>query len=1304
MGMGQSEFVMRSTGVTVTPTFTDDMTSFYVNMPSNNYKKTVNVTADAMAGGLTSFKVYDYGGKSYSSPSRCEGTLVINAPEGTSILLDGTVYRDYSHTDFKVYDGTSASNDHLLYTDYVNWTDGGEMPTTASTGSSMTIYYAVNGFNKGNLDLTVTLVANDMSLSTDGDIAEGQAGHYYVNMPANGVGNLDLDGTVSEFKVYDCGGNSANYKDNAGGYLKFVAPENHVIQLTGNVRTEPGYDYMIVYDGTNTRNAIGKYDGFSGEYRVVSTGNTMMLYFHSDRASNYYGLDLTAKLLDATTLHNISVKTTAGGSMVSNKAQARVGEDITLTASPASGTNNMLSELVIEDASHKAIAYSGGWWEGQDFTFKMAGENVTVTPTFTSSLTAQGGLYINMPKQGTLNVQIPAGVQSFKVYDDGGKNREYSTRSNGTLVLKAPEGYVLKLSGGGHQQTSCEFRAYDGAEATGTPLFNTTDRTFAIDGLTTTTTGQNLTLCYNTGEWLWEGLDLTVTLVSESLGRNIEIVNTTGGTVTSDKAEDKAKVNDVVTLTITPDEGYLLNDMTITSADGYAVNFTDCRWYTVWTGNSKTTTFTMPAEAVTVKPTFTSAKSAEDGLFIDMPKTGTKTVSIPAGVTSFKLYDDGGKDNKFSKGCDGTIVMTAPAGNQLKIAGSSRMDDTSDFGMPRAYYNIYNGTPEQQGDVMVYRNHDYRGNIYTISNGESAYVFFHSGWNICEYAGLDFTVSLVPSSLSYEVGISDGIENGRVECNKETAKPNDEVTLTLTPNEGYVLKSISVTDADGTISMPGADTRWGDAYYYSVSTLKFKVRASNVTVSAEFIPRSNLSVNIPETGDKEFVIPAGTSAFKVYDYSGEYGYYFVNDDGSLLLTAPEGYILKVSGNVKLYQSSALEDYLEVYDGNSTSARRLGRYRDNNGVSATSSTNQMVLRFVANYSGYVANRGGVYLTTELLPVTYDITYNLDEGTNAEGNPTTYSVESDDITLAEPTKTGYTFTGWTFKGQDTPMKEVTIAKGSTGEKTFTANWQKNVLELTEAVGMTTDISNEWKGKTVDICFKRTFEPLATGEGKASTVCLPFDLTKPSTTTVGTFYTFGGVSNTTGEYVVTMNEVTSTTLSAGTPYMFKPATTDPISFQNTAYTVPSTGFTPAGTTTDANGWEFKGTNEEITWPNGQTRLYAFAASNFEKSDGTALNDVGAFRRYDWGHANPFRCYLWAPAPSTARGVNGAPGGLPQSLKVVLVSANGETTGIGTLDNRTGEVTFGDEWYSLDGQKLDGKPKKKGLYINKGNKVIIK
>lgn len=76
-----------------------------------------------------------------------------------------------------------------------------------------------------------------------------------------------------------------------------------------------------------------------------------------------------------------------------------------------------------------------------------------------------------------------------------------------------------------------------------------------------------------------------------------------------------------------------------------------------------------------------------------------------------------------------------------------------------------------------------------------------------------------------------------------------------------------------------------------------------------------------------------------------------------------------------------------------------------------------------------------------PEEYTITYNLDGGSLAVGvtNPGTYTIESDDITLSNPTKEGYTFTGWTGKDLDAAAKEVTIAKGSTGDRTYTATWE-------------------------------------------------------------------------------------------------------------------------------------------------------------------------------------------------------------------------------------------------------------------------
>ena len=72
-------------------------------------------------------------------------------------------------------------------------------------------------------------------------------------------------------------------------------------------------------------------------------------------------------------------------------------------------------------------------------------------------------------------------------------------------------------------------------------------------------------------------------------------------------------------------------------------------------------------------------------------------------------------------------------------------------------------------------------------------------------------------------------------------------------------------------------------------------------------------------------------------------------------------------------------------------------------------------------------------------TYTVTYELDGGVNAAGNPAAYTVESETIRLAVPTKLGYDFLGWTGSNGDTPEKTVEIASGSTGDKRFTAVWE-------------------------------------------------------------------------------------------------------------------------------------------------------------------------------------------------------------------------------------------------------------------------
>ena len=77
-----------------------------------------------------------------------------------------------------------------------------------------------------------------------------------------------------------------------------------------------------------------------------------------------------------------------------------------------------------------------------------------------------------------------------------------------------------------------------------------------------------------------------------------------------------------------------------------------------------------------------------------------------------------------------------------------------------------------------------------------------------------------------------------------------------------------------------------------------------------------------------------------------------------------------------------------------------------------------------------------------PIKYSITYDLAGGTLPEGksNPADYTIETETFTLVSPEKEGYVFLGWIESGSTSETAEgnVSIAKGTTGIKTFIAEW--------------------------------------------------------------------------------------------------------------------------------------------------------------------------------------------------------------------------------------------------------------------------
>lgn len=90
------------------------------------------------------------------------------------------------------------------------------------------------------------------------------------------------------------------------------------------------------------------------------------------------------------------------------------------------------------------------------------------------------------------------------------------------------------------------------------------------------------------------------------------------------------------------------------------------------------------------------------------------------------------------------------------------------------------------------------------------------------------------------------------------------------------------------------------------------------------------------------------------------------------------------------------------------------------------------------SGSIGNRS---YTAHWSLVDYTLGYDFDGGTDDGANPTTYSVESDAITLTTPLRTGYVFLGWTGTGLTGTVETVTIPSGSIGDRSYTAHWESD-----------------------------------------------------------------------------------------------------------------------------------------------------------------------------------------------------------------------------------------------------------------------
>ncbi|MBE6262269.1 MAG: hypothetical protein E7107_15945 [Prevotella sp.] len=813
--------------------------------------------------------------------------------------------------------------------------------------------------------------------------------------------------------------------------------------------------------------------------------------------------------------------------------------------------------------------------------------------------------------------------------------------------------------------------------------------------------------------------------------------------------------------------------------------------------NAEVTTFDQLGDytlTVTGKGAYTGSKSytfslveIDPGLtqegseyYVNFPNPGRKTISLSSGQT-IKVYDSEGKSGNVVAG-DGFLMLYAPEGCALEVTGKiDAIHLDSGTGVYTNSLNAYEGEDESEQITSIDRNSE---SISFASGGNKMLLRFYTPIVYTGHYGLDLTVRVIQATPHT---VTKGTcTNGDITIDKTSANTNETVTLTVNPASGYLLKRITITDTDNSTTL---STIGEDHWYSEENTVTFKMPNKNVNVTPEFTndltATNGLALQIDPLRVKAYTIPEIVKSFNITGSANN------NSSTTAVLKAHEGYRLQATGNVDFIGSNYDDSEITIYDGANTSATLLtnikGKSQEKVSIGTqTSSSNYMTIYL------YEDEHNAVFTgTISIAPIQYSIGYDLAGGSVATENPTTYTIESDAITLNNPTKDGYTFAGWTGTDLGAATTSVTIAHGSTGNREYTATWNIITYNITyngvegatnpnpasytiesEAITLDTPTKDgytfagwfdnaEFTGDAVTTIaagstgdktlWAKWIQDLTYGgvtikdngttksasldasqEGTISitsdvvvnavelnrdftanqpaTVMLPFSLGTGQTVNGGSFYKFSGVVKDGDVWKAQFTE--AATLKANTPYLFMPSATGHMNFDLNGGTVTLNTTTTGEAGSTASNWEFRGTYAKVQWdgsasaPSDLSKTYGFAKGN-------ATIAAGQFVHFATGAwLKPMRCYLvyngsteggtFQNAPIRTRGAASTEE-LPQTITVVLLSSSGETTAIGTLDTKTGDITL-NGWYTMDGRKLEGKPTKKGLYINNGRKIVIK
>ena len=299
-------------------------------------------------------------------------------------------------------------------------------------------------------------------------------------------------------------------------------------------------------------------------------------------------------------------------------ATAHFGDNVTVTATPAEGYELATLTYTVEGAEPVAI---------ENGTFTMPAANVTINATFTAidytitvaeteNGTVTAPATANFDQTVTLTVTPAEGYELTELtYTVEGA--EPVAIENGAFTMPAANvtinatftaiDYTITVAETAHGTVEADKATANFGETvtvTATPAagYELTELTYTAEGAEP--------VAIENGAFSMPAANVTINATFTAIGYTITVAETENGTVTADK--EAANYGETVTLTVTPDEGYELAELTYTAEGAEPVAI-------------ENGTFSMPAADVTINATFTATDYT-----ITVAETENGTVTAPA--------------------------------------------------------------------------------------------------------------------------------------------------------------------------------------------------------------------------------------------------------------------------------------------------------------------------------------------------------------------------------------------------------------------------------------------------------------------------------------------------------------------------------------------------------------------------------------------------------------------------------------------------------------------------------------------------